>query len=199
MTRSANTDLPSRILQEAEKVVVTSGHQGINMRRLASKLGISATAIYHYFESKDAIIRKLRIRSAGMLNDRIRTIDPSLPPPDYLAELGRQYLAFAQENPRLYQLLFEVPFDERTEAEDRPILYFTYFAARGAIERFARDPGNKIAPDMDPRYSAMMGWILLHGFSSLMMSGMLPPAEGMSRETLQEVFMRFYAHGGREG
>jgi hypothetical protein len=39
----------------------------------------------------------------------------------------------------------------------------------------------------------MMGWIVLHGFCSLMLSGLLPPAEGMSRETLQDLFMKFYA------
>ena len=42
----------------------------------------------------------------------------------------------------------------------------------------------------DPRYPAMVGWIMLHGFCSLMMSGLLPPAEGMSREMLLQVFLR---------
>jgi AcrR family transcriptional regulator len=191
MTRAANIDLPARILFEAEKVVVTSGYQGINMRRLATQVGVSATAIYHYYESKDEIIRKLRIKSAEMLNDRIRGIDSRLSSKDFLAELGRQYLAYAQQNPNMYRLLFEAPFDERSETEDHPVLYYTYLAARGAIEKAA-----KSGPGMgDPRYGAMMGWIMLHGFCSLMMSGLLPPAEGMSKETLQELFLGFYAHG----
>ncbi len=189
MTRAANFDLPARILAEAEKVVVSSGHQGINMRRLATQVGVSATAIYHYYESKDAILRQLRIKAAEMLNDRIRRIDSRLSPQDFLAELGRQYVAFAQENPNMYRLLFEAPVDERAETEDHPVLYYTYLAARRALEKAAMGHG-------DPRYEAMMGWIMLHGFCSLMMSGLLPPAEGMSRETLQELFMSYYAHGG---
>jgi hypothetical protein len=28
-----------------------------------------------------------------------------------------------------------------------------------------------------------------------MMSGILPPAEGMTRESLQELFMRYYTNG----
>jgi AcrR family transcriptional regulator len=195
MTRAANIDLPARILAEAERVVVTSGYQGINMRRLASQVGVSATAIYHYFESKEAILRKLRIKAAEVLNDRIRAIGSGLSPTDYLVELGRQYILYAQENPNLYRLLFEAPFDERAETEDHPVLYFTYLAARGALEKLPRagtGPG-------DPRYEAMMGWIMLHGFCSLMMSGLLPPAEGMSRETLKELFMSYYAHGHQSG
>jgi AcrR family transcriptional regulator len=191
MTRAANTDLPARILAEAEKVVVTSGYQGINMRRLASQVGVTATAIYHYYESKDAILRKLRVKAAEMLNDRIRGIDARLPPVDFLVELGRQYLAYAQENPNMYRLLFEAPVDERAESEDHPVLYFTYLAARGALQKITK-PGKGAG---EPRYEAMMGWIMLHGFCSLMMSGLLPPAEGMSRDTLKELFMSYYAHG----
>jgi AcrR family transcriptional regulator len=191
MTRAANIDLPARILAEAERVVVTSGYQGINMRRLASQVGVSATAIYHYFENKDAILRRLRIKAAEMLNDRIRAIDSRLSPWDYLAELGRQYLVFAQENPNLYRLYVEAPFDERADGADHPVLYFTYLAARAALEKVPKPAGGA----GDARYEAMMGWIKLHGFCSLMMSGLLPPAEGMSREALQELFMSYYIRG----
>jgi AcrR family transcriptional regulator len=188
MTRAANIDLPERIIEEAERVVIAEGYQGVNMRRLAKTVGVSATAIYHYFESKEAILRKLRIRAAEKLNDRIRAIDPSMPPHDFLHELGRQYLAHALENPNLYRLQFEAPFDERAESEDHPVLYFTYLAARGALEKMATQGGAM----QDPRHHAMMGWMMLHGFCSLMMSGLLPLAEGMSRESLQELFMQYY-------
>jgi len=191
MTRAANIDLPGRILAEAESIVIASGYQGINMRRLASKVGVSATAIYHYFPSKEAILQKLRINAAEKLNDRIRAIDPSLSPHEFIEELGRQYLAYAQENPNLYRLVFEAPFDERVGAEDHPVMYFTYFAARGALQEMAGEGLIK----HDPRHGAMMGWMMLHGFCSLMMSGVLPPAEGMTRESLQELFLHYYANG----
>jgi AcrR family transcriptional regulator len=191
MTRAANIDLPARVLKEAEKVVVSSGYQGINMRSLANKVGVSATAIYHYFESKEVIIRQIRIRAAEKLNARIRGIDPSLSPHAFIEELGRQYLGYAQENPNLYRLLFEAPFDEHAKAEDHPVLYFTYVAARGALERMAKQG----LPIPDARHGAMMGWMMLHGFCSLMMSGMLPLAEGMTRESLQELFMSYYSSG----
>jgi AcrR family transcriptional regulator len=192
MTRAANTDLPKKIIAEATQVVVESGYQAINMRRLADRVGVSATAIYHYFESKESLLRKLRLDAAELLNDRIRPIDQGLEPHEYLAELGRQYVGFAENNPNLYQLLFEAPFDERVEKEDHPVLYYTYVAARGALERMTRSTGLAF----DPRYGAMAGWIMLHGFCSLMMSGLLPPAEGLSREMLRQVFFTMYSQGG---
>ena len=54
MTRAANIDLPKRIIAEATQMVGDSGYQAINMRRLANRVGVSATAIYHYFESKES-------------------------------------------------------------------------------------------------------------------------------------------------
>jgi len=193
MTRPSNPGLPERILDAVEKTVIASGYQGVNMRRLAREVEVSPTAIYHYFESKEEILLQVRLRAAEKLNSRIRAIDPALAPPDYIESLGREYLAFSEENPNLYRLLFEAPFHERKKKmEAHPVLYFTYRAARDALSRMA-DSG---AHGMDPRYSAMMGWIMLHGFSSLMMSGVLPPAEGMDRDALRKLFFRFYIGGG---
>jgi AcrR family transcriptional regulator len=193
MTRAANIDLPNRILEEAEKVVITSGYQGINMRDLAGRVGVSATAIYHYFSSKGELLRTLRLRAVELLNRKIRAISHDLPGPEFLSALGREYLDFAEKNPNLYRLVFEASLDEREESRaDHPVLYYTYRAARDALQKMAQEGEIPV----DPRYGAMMGWTMLHGFSSLMMSGVLPPAEGMSKETLREVFMSFYAAGG---
>jgi AcrR family transcriptional regulator len=191
MTRAANTDLPNRILEEAEKVVVASGYQGINMRDLAGRVGVSATAIYHYFSSKGELVRTLRLRAVELLNRKIRAISHELPGHEFLSALGREYLDFAEKNPNLYRLVFEAPLDEENSA-DHPVFYYTYRAARDALQRMAEAGEHPV----DPRYWAMMGWTMLHGFSSLMMSGVLPPAEGMSKDTLREVFMSFYANGG---
>jgi AcrR family transcriptional regulator len=191
MTRAANIDLPNRILEEAEKVVVASGYQGINMRDLAGRVGVSATAIYHYFSSKGELVRTLRLRAVELLNRRIRAISRDLPGPEFLSALGREYLDFAENNPNLYRLVFEAPLDEESSA-DHPVFYYTYRAARDALQKMAEAGVHPV----DPRYGAMMGWTMLHGFSSLMMSGVLPPAEGMSKDTLREVFMSFYSNGG---
>ncbi len=192
MTRAANTDLPSRILEEAEKVVVASGYQGINMRDLAGRVGVSATAIYHYFSSKGELMGALRLRAVELLNRRIRAISRDLPSSEFLAVLGREYVDFAEKNPNLYRLVFDAPVDEKS-GTDHPDFYYTYRAARDALKKMAE--AGQIP--LDPRYEAMMGWFLLHGFSSLMMSGVLPAAEGMSRDTLHKVFFAFYPNGGK--
>lgn len=193
MTRRANLELPERILAEAERTVVDGGHESLNMRTLARRVGVSATAIYHYFASKAELLLQLKLRSVRLLNARIRAIDSTLPPMDALHRLGGEYIAFAEQHPNLYRLIFETPIGETTlGTRDQPILYYTYHRARKLLEQLAAGG----AYPLDPRYGAMMGWTVLHGFSSLLLSGSLQLAEGMDREQLKELFLRFYTTGG---
>ncbi|UCF96790.1 MAG: TetR/AcrR family transcriptional regulator [Spirochaetaceae bacterium] len=193
MTRLANPELPGKLLSVAEQIVVKSGHQALNMRDLARRVGVTATAIYHYFESKEVLLLKIKLRAAEKLNSRIRAIDPKLGPVQTIRELGMRYIEFAEEHPNLYRLLFDTPIGTTPLGQtDQPVLYYTYYVARNALERMA---AAEMYPH-DPRYGAMMGWTMLHGFCSLLMSGSLELAEGMDREQLKELFLRFYSGGG---
>jgi AcrR family transcriptional regulator len=193
MTRVANPELPIRILEEAERIVIDSGYPALNMRSLARKVGVTATAIYHYFASKEELILQLKLRAARRLNERIRGIDPALPPHERIHRLGREYIGFAEEHPNLYRLLFETPIGAAGPSEaEQSLLYYTYHVAREALEQMAAEGKNPV----DPRYGAMMGWTMLHGFSSLLLSGSLQLAEGMNKEELKSLFLGFYSGGG---
>ena len=193
MTRLANPELPEKLLSEAENIVVSSGHEALNMRDLAKRVGVTATTIYHYFDSKEALLLQIKLRAAEKLNQRIRGIDPNLDPMETIHQLGEKYIDFAEEHPRLYRLLFETPIGSTPLGEtDQPVLYYTYYVARNALERLA---AGEMYPH-DPRYGAMMGWTMLHGFCSLLMSESLQLVEGMNREELKELFLRFYTGGG---
>jgi len=47
------------ILQTALELIGENGFHGVPMSKIASNAGVAAGTIYHYFESKDAIIREL--------------------------------------------------------------------------------------------------------------------------------------------
>ncbi|MBD3371754.1 MAG: TetR family transcriptional regulator [Candidatus Coatesbacteria bacterium] len=193
MTRPPNPELAERILDRAEALVAEGGLAALNMRGLAKSLGITATTIYGYFDSKDDLIQRLKLRASGRLNERIRSIPPSLSPHETLHELGRRYLAFAEEHPRLYKLLFEELEGGPPGADDVPVMYRTYYTARNALERMAA--GGEMP--FEPMYGALMGWVMLHGFCSLLISGRLELAEDLDREELRHIFLTFYTGGGR--
>jgi AcrR family transcriptional regulator len=191
MSRAANPGLPLRILAEAERIVAASGPAALNMRKLARKAGVTATAIYHYFAGKEDLVLQLKLRAARLLNGRIRGIDPALPARERIQRLGREYIGFAEEHPQLYRLLFETPLRGALRRQQQSLLYFTYRAARQALEQLRAEGSYPI----DPRYGAMMGWTMLHGFSSLLLSGSLQLAEGLEKEELKRLFLSFYGGG----
>lgn len=69
------------------------------MRALARRVGVTATTLYHYYASKNDLLRRVKLGAAERLNRRIRAIESSLPPEEVLHRLGREYLAFAEEQP----------------------------------------------------------------------------------------------------
>jgi len=189
LTRKANPDIPKRILEEAEAITVSAGFEAVNMRFIAKRVGVSATIIYHYFKSKDDLLFQLQLTAAEKLNGRIRGLEHHPDPHEALHILGREYIAFAEHNPQLYRLLLSNMGGGKLTEEEHPVLFYTYQVARQCLERMAA--GGKFA--VPPAYGALMGWVMLHGFSSLLLAGNLELAEGMKREELKEVFFQFYS------
>ena len=197
MTRPANPELRETIIAEAEKVVRQRGHEALNMRELAKAVGITATTIYNYFASKTALIMELRVRAAERLNVKVARAEAAKDPHEAIPEVGRRYIEFAEERPNEYRLIFEEIDEEplRLGDEEKAIIYHTYYVAREALQRL-KDTGGHL---VDPAYGAMLGWIMLHGFSSLLISGRLELAEGLDRDTLRRAFLDAYAGGGFAG
>lgn len=196
MPRAANPDLPRRILDEGEAIIEREGHSAINMRSLAKKVGVTATSIYHYFESKEGLMLQLKLRAAERLNSYIQPYEDEPDQDKILKVIGIGYIRFAQEHPMLYRFLFETSQGEiPIEEKDVPVLYHTYQVAKRAHVIKAERGEFTGRPDN----AAMIGWTMLHGFCSLMLSGLLQSAEGLDAEQLKEMFLQFYTGGDKKG
>lgn len=189
MTRPPNLELPERILDTAETIVAADGHGALNMRRLAGEVGITPTTLYYYFESKDHILLQLKLRAAWKINAKIHQIDPSWSPRKAIRALGEVYISFAEENPQLYKLYMEQVLDRTLMNEkDYTTMIYTYLASQSGLARMAsRGPYKQ-----DPRSGALAGWILLHGFASLLIAGTLDRVVNVSREDLKKAFLDIY-------
>jgi AcrR family transcriptional regulator len=189
VTRPANADLPEKILIAAESIIANHGHQALNMRSVARRVGVTPTTLYYYFKSKDHILLELKLRAAGILNERVSRIDRTKGPAAIRA-LGEAYIDFAEENPHLYRLLVEVRMKHPIATEDeQKTLRSSYFAAREMLETLAQQGIRKC----DPAKLAMIGWIMLHGFASLFTAGMLEAVTGMERDAIRSVFLDAYS------
>jgi AcrR family transcriptional regulator len=182
--------MPERILSAAEKIVRAGGREALNMRSLARDVGVTPTTLYYYFKSREHILVELSLRAARRLNENVRAVDLSLGPREAIRALGEAYISFAEEQPSLYRLLMEVLLDPSVVTDDdRETLRFSYRAARRLLDELAEAGVSKY----DPERMAMIGWILLHGFSSLLVAGTLEVVSGVGREKLKQVFLDYFS------
>lgn len=190
MTRPSNPEMPEKILTAAEAIVEAGGEEALNMRSLARDVGVTPTTLYYYFKSREHILVELSLRAARRLNEKVRAVDMSLGPLHAIRALGEAYIGFAEEQPNLYRLLMEVLLDPSIVTdEDRETLRFSYRAARNLLDGLVKAGASKY----DPERMALIGWILLHGFSSLLVAGTLEVVSGVGPQKLKQVFLDYFS------
>ncbi len=83
----------AQILKSAAKVFAEEGFDRASMTKLAAECGISKANIYHYYDSKDAILYDILDSYLSTLRDRILDVDTEgLPPEDRLRRVIREIL-----------------------------------------------------------------------------------------------------------
>lgn len=85
------TNQREHILDVALGLIAAHGTAKMSMRMLAKECGLNVAAIYHYFESKDALVAAVvDERQYGTRLAEIPEIDGSLPAPDRLELMFRE-------------------------------------------------------------------------------------------------------------
>ena len=108
------------ILDAARQIISEDGIDKLSMRRIADTIDYSAAGLYEYFGSKDEIITAVCLQGDERLRQNMSRADNTLPPMDYLIEIGLAYIDFAVKNPDHFMLMFASGLDAPDEIQDRP-------------------------------------------------------------------------------
>jgi AcrR family transcriptional regulator len=164
-----STETRDRILDAARDLFVELGYDATSMRAIAERIEYTPTAIYHHFESKEALLSELcaqDFRALGYAFQRIGRIED---PVERIERSGRAYVEFALEHPKQYEFMFMVtrpPHDHSVgpvkgdPSEDAYAFLREATAEAIASGRF-RDGFS------DPDQVAQILWGTLHGLISL--------------------------------
>ena len=163
-------DLRRTLLDEAALLLREEGEQGLSMRRLAARVGVSRTAPYHHFKDKQdllcAIAEEGFRRFLGVL-----TLDG----PDLslkgIRHFVRDYLEFALSNAEYYDLMFGSHLwksEGITEAlKERAHGSFRFYLEQA---RAWQEQG-LVHKKLDPLRYSQVSWSTLHGMSRLLIDG----------------------------
>ena len=110
MRRDQHRDeLRGKILDAAREMFVAEGIEKVSMRKIAEKIGYSATTLYHHFPDKDAMLLAICEADFLALRGGFEKIAQIVDPLDRLRSLGLAYVEFALKHPSHYRLMFMTP------------------------------------------------------------------------------------------
>lgn len=106
-SRGTGEDLRTAILDEARRVITGQGVAALSTRRVAEAVGCTATSIYLYFHSKDALLHAVIDEGMQALHARlVAACESAAQPSERLTALARAYVDFGLEHPTLYEVMF---------------------------------------------------------------------------------------------
>jgi AcrR family transcriptional regulator len=100
-------ELRQAILAAAGELLLERGYEGFSMRRLAARIGYTATTLYLYFENKEDLLFTLLDDGYREFGERLAGAAATTDDPlERLERIGRAYIRFGLENTVHYQLMF---------------------------------------------------------------------------------------------
>jgi|APDOM4702015248_1054824.scaffolds.fasta_scaffold12610_2 AcrR family transcriptional regulator len=165
--------LKESILDAAMHIFTEKGFSDVSMRNIAERIDYSPTTIYLYFKDKNAVLYALHSRGFKMLREKLSVFLEISHPFERLNVMGKAYIEFALEHPRLYDLMFiiEEPMDCIEETNEH------WMEGKNAlhvlIDTLKDCMTSGYFPDEDPEVLAVSIWSFLHGLCALKIRGRL--------------------------
>jgi len=135
--RGAGCERPAEILKAARQLFLEQGAENVTTRQIAARVGISQTALYVYFSSKEEMLDALAVEAWRALAAALAAADPDeaegLDPVDRLRAILSAYMRFWLRRPDDYRIIFMRKSLRACPSDDNR------FATRdGLLERLAK-------------------------------------------------------------
>jgi AcrR family transcriptional regulator len=187
-------DLRRALIAAARAILEQDGLPALSLRAVARRAGVSQAAPYHHFPDKDALLAALGAEGFDALDRSMRERMAGVSDPARrLVASGVGYVAFAVENPALFQIMFgasmrgEGVHPERSAAGGR-----AYATLEKAVQATL---GDKVDEAGGTALACLRAWSLAHGLAKLLVEGGIDLArygardvEELARRTLSEPF-----------
>jgi AcrR family transcriptional regulator len=160
-------DAQAKYVEVALQIVAEDGVDGLSLREVARRLGVSHQAPYRHFPSREHVVAELIRRSFVEFSDRLKSVAHSADPYNHLRDMGHAYLDFARDHALQYHLMFGTLMPQNDDHVDMrkesTAAFDLLLNAIAAIRSSQSESVDKPALERD----AMFVWSALHGFVEL--------------------------------
>ncbi len=163
--RTSSTE--TAILEAARDLLAEGGIDALSMRAVAARVGVSATAIYNYFENKQALVQS--VISIGFERFDEYLLEAVAGRPEGSAErleaLGDAYIRFALENREYFRVLFAIHAELPRDIEELPEGGGYALFRQSVVDAMNGGTIRQTDPDLVVLYL----WTLVHGLVTLLL------------------------------
>lgn len=182
-------DLKDELFKAAKYILKDKGVESLSLRNIAKRVGVSHTAPYRHFASKEELLYQLSVYGFEKLRfallDKIK--EKNNQPLEQLELLAEAYVSFICGEPQLAQLMFTTisqtaqPPDYVCNASDEAKDVLTQTLMRGQKMGLIKA--------LDIKIISLSAWSIVHGLSLLCLGGLLPElnSDQLRIQTSQQV------------
>jgi AcrR family transcriptional regulator len=178
-TRERETHATRRaILGAAESLLASGGAEGLSIRELCARAGVTPPTIYHHFGDKETLVERVVDACFAEFDRALARRRAPRDPVEALRWAFDRYLEYGLGHPAHYRLMFQ-----RRDARPTPGGLASYERLREAVRTIAR-AGRLVAP-VDEAAAAF--WAAVHGVTSLAIAGIFradAPAVALVRDAM---------------
>jgi AcrR family transcriptional regulator len=166
-------DLKNALISAGVEILSQDGIEGLSLRKVAQRAGVSHNAPYSHFPDKQSLIAAISTEGFKQLYDGLDTAISSYPddPKRQLQEGAWAYVQFAMNNADTFKIMFSGVLEKEKEYPAFVEISRKTFERVVDVVRSCQEAG--VLRSTPPEITAVIVWGQIHGVISLMLEGQI--------------------------
>lgn len=166
-------DLRSSLLEAAKALLKEFGIEGLSLRKLADRVGVSRTAPYHHFKDKNDLLCAIAEEGFHHWHSQAEKIfdQQDIDAKEKYRQFIHGYISYAADNPEMYDLMFGRTIWKQNAATSnlKGVAYPSFQYQVNMTKRWQQE--GLMPSSEDTLRLAQVTWGTMHGIARLLIDG----------------------------